>query len=561
MAEASILWSQEQFSCSVCLDLLKDPVTVPCGHSYCMSCITGCWDQDDQKRVYSCPQCRKTFTPRPALGKNTILAEMVEKLSNTKEQAADPACYAGPGDVDCDVCIGRKRKSVKTCLMCLESYCQTHFNHHEGFHSGKRHKITDATGQLQEIICRQHGKIMDIYCNTDQQRICYLCMVDEHKNHETVISAAERSEKQTQLKEIQGKYQQRIQKMQTEFQRVKAVVETYKRSAQIAVEDNERIFTEIISNFEKRRSEVTELIREQDKAAVSQAEEVLKKLQQKIDDLKRRDAELEQLTRMDDHIHFLQSFQSLFVPPESSDSPSITVRSVLAFDDLEKPLSHLREKLEHFCKEEIEKISFRVKYAEIIPSPDPKTREEFLLYSHELTLDPNTLNKRLRLSEGNRVITNPGVLQEYPDHTDRFTYWYQGLCRESVCGRSYWEVEWSGDIAISVSYKSIRREGRGDECEFGRNDKSWSLDCTDSRYSFWHNNTHTDLPEVSRSSRIGVYVDYSAGTLSLYSVSDTMTLIYSIQTIFTHLLYPGFRLNYWHRARVESKVTLLELTM
>ncbi len=151
------------------------------------------------------------------------------------------------------------------------------------------------------------------------------------------------------------------------------------------------------------------------------------------------------------------------------------------------------------------------------------------------------MNKRLRLSERNRVITvTLFTAQSYPDHPDRFDYYPQVLCRESVCGRCYWELEWSGDVFISVSYKSIRRKGRGDECVFGDNDQSWSLICFPSRYSFRHNNIQTDLSVKPISCRIGVFVDHGAGTLSFYSVSDTMILIHTVQTTFTQTLYPGF---------------------
>ncbi|KTF80172.1 hypothetical protein cypCar_00047747, partial [Cyprinus carpio] len=191
MAEARI--SQDEFMCPVCLDLLKDPVTIQCGHSYCENCITDCWDQEDQMRVYSCPQCRQTFSPRPALARNTMLAELVEKLKKTKLSAD---CYAGAGDVQCDVCTGRKYKAVKSCLMCQESYCQTHFDHHEEFHSRKPHKVIDATGRLQEMICQKHEKHLEMYCITDQQCICELCTKYEHTNHNTVSAAAQRTEKQ-----------------------------------------------------------------------------------------------------------------------------------------------------------------------------------------------------------------------------------------------------------------------------------------------------------------------------------------------------------------------------
>ncbi len=151
------------------------------------------------------------------------------------------------------------------------------------------------------------------------------------------------------------------------------------------------------------------------------------------------------------------------------------------------------------------------------------------------------MNKYLSLSESNRVITNTDTDHLYPDHPDRFDYWRQVLCRESVCGRCYWELEWSGTrVFISVSYESISRKGRGKECVFGYNDQSWSLFCTPSRYSFRHNNKEHHLPVKSISSRIGVFVDHSAGTLSFYSVSDTMSLIHTVQTTFTQPLYAGF---------------------
>ncbi len=148
--------------------------------------------------------------------------------------------------------------------------------------------------------------------------------------------------------------------------------------------------------------------------------------------------------------------------------------------------------------------------------------------------------KLLRLSERNRVITYTDTDQQYPDHPDRFDECRQVLCRESVCGRCYWELEWSGFVCISVSYKSISRKGWGNECVFGYNDQSWSLICRSSGYSFYHNKIETDLSVKSISSRIGVFVDHRAGTLSFYSVSDTMSLIHTVQTTFTQHLYPGF---------------------
>ncbi|XP_048013668.1 E3 ubiquitin/ISG15 ligase TRIM25-like isoform X3 [Megalobrama amblycephala] len=496
MAEASISVGQDQFRCSVCLDLLKDPVTIPCGHSYCKECISGFWDQENQKRIYSCPQCRKTFTTRPVLGRNVVIAEMVGKLKTRLQSVPVPPPvparrrhpHTGSGDVRCDSCTGRKQKAVKSCLECQSSYCQNHLEQHENLFS-KRHNLMDATGRLQDMICPRHDKMLEIYCHTDQRCICMLCLVDEHKDHDTVSTAAARTEKQRHFEKKQRNIQQRIQQREKDLQQLREAVASHKRSAQTAVEDSERIFTELIRSIERRRSEVIQLIRDQERAAVSRAEERLERLEQEINDLKRRDAEMKQLSQTQDHVHFFQ----------------------------------LRDKLQQFCSEETEKISGRD--------------------SRLLTLDLNSVNKRLLLSKGNTVIPVADTHQCYPDHPDRFDYWMQVLCRESVTGRCYWEVEWSGDgrsgVSIAVTYKSIGRKGRKPEIKAGCNDQSWKMFCCSSKCSFCHNNIETVLPVVS-SRRIGVYVDHSAGILSFYSISDTMSLIHRVQTTFTQPLYAVF---------------------
>ncbi|XP_016298432.1 E3 ubiquitin/ISG15 ligase TRIM25-like, partial [Sinocyclocheilus anshuiensis] len=350
---------QDEFMCSLCLDLLKDPVTIQCGHSYCKICITGCWDQEDQMRVYSCPQCRQTFSPRPALARNTMMAEVVEKLKKTKLSVD---CDAGAGNVQCDVCTGRKYKAVKSCLVCLNSYCLNHLEQHENWFKGKRHNLTEATGRLQEMICQKHEKLLEVFCRTDQRCICMLCTIIEHKNHDIVSAADQRTEKQKQLKQTQKTLQQRIQQREKDLQQLREAVESHKRSAQTAVEDSERIFTELIRSIERSCSELIRLIRDQEKTAVSRAEG---RLEQEINDLRRRDAELEQLEHTQDHIQFLQSFQSLSAPPESTDVNDDLFSSLVSFDALRESVRQLRHKLEDFCKEQLKKISDRGKVLEI----------------------------------------------------------------------------------------------------------------------------------------------------------------------------------------------------
>lgn len=193
MAEGNILISEDDLCCSICLDLLKDPVTLACGHSFCLSCITNNWDR--QLGICSCPHCRETFDKRPALRRNNMLAVIVEKLRKKSPQLTD-SCYATTGDVECDICIGSKYKAVKSCLECLASYCEEHFRPHEKSSALMKHTVIEASAKLHEKVCQQHGKPLEIFCRTDQKCVCYLCTLDGHSNHNMVSAGAERAERE-----------------------------------------------------------------------------------------------------------------------------------------------------------------------------------------------------------------------------------------------------------------------------------------------------------------------------------------------------------------------------
>ncbi|XP_073341111.1 tripartite motif-containing protein 16-like [Pagrus major] len=545
MAQKGVQLDRETFCCPICLDLLKDPVTTPCGHSYCSNCIKDHWDEEEKKETYSCPECRKSFTPRPELQKSTMLAALVEQLKKTGLQAA-PAdhCYAGAEDVACDFCTGRKLRAVKSCLQCVASYCEQHLQPHYESPTFKKHKLVEPSKKLQENICSRHDEVMKMFCRTDQQCICYLCSVDEHKGHDTVSAAAERTERQRELEGSRQNIQQRIQDREEDVKVLQQEVEAINGSADKAAEHSEKIFTQLIRLMEKRRSDVKQQVRSQQETEVSRVKELQEKLEQEITELKRKDAELKKLSHTEDHNQFLHNYPSVSALSESTHSSSINIRPLKYFEDVTAAVSEARDKLQDVLRETWTNISLTETQVDVLlsnPQPENMTRADFLRYSSDITLDPNTANKHLLLSERNRKAKFVYQQQSYSDHPDRFTDLWQVLSRESLTGRCYWEVEWrGGGVYVAVAYKNISRAGGGNECEFGLNDKSWSLYCDTNSYQFLYNNIQTPVSGPV-SSRVGVYLDHRAGILSFYSVSDTITLLHRVQTTFTEPLYAGVR--------------------
>ncbi|XP_038142104.1 tripartite motif-containing protein 16-like [Cyprinodon tularosa] len=536
----TVQFDQETFCCSICLDLLKDPVTIPCGHSYCMSCIKRHWDKENQRRMHSCPQCRENFTERPVIKKNSMLAAVLKQLKTTGLQAA-PAdhCYAGPEDVACDFCTGRKLKATKFCLVCLASYCEKHLQPHYDSATFKKHKLVKPSKYFQENICSRHDEVMKIFCRTDQKCICYLCSVDQHKGHDIVSAEAERTERQRELEERRGRIQQGIQDREEDVKLLQQEVEAINHSADKTVEDSEKIFTELIRLIQKRSSDVKQQIRSQQETEVSRVKELQEKLEQEITELKKKEAELKQLLNTEDHNQFLHSYPSLSALSEFTHSSSINIRPLRHFEDVTAAVSELRDKMQDIIRETWTNISLMLPEVEVLLSgPEPRSRAGFLKYSCKITLDPNTAHPELDLTEGNRKVRWRSKALTFCKDPERFTTCCQVLSKESLTGCCYFELEWKGRLHVGVSYKSISRAGSSNECHFGSNDKSWALICNHTDSIFCHNNVWTSISGPV-SYRIGVYLDYTAGILSFYNISESMVLLHRVQTTFTEPLYAG----------------------
>uniref|UniRef100_A0A9J8C8Z8 Tripartite motif-containing protein 16-like n=1 Tax=Cyprinus carpio carpio TaxID=630221 RepID=A0A9J8C8Z8_CYPCA len=457
------------------------------------------------------------------------VAEALERTGLQTEQAED---------VECDSCSERKEKAIKTCLVCLASYCETHLRLHNELNVGKAHLLVDVTGELQKKTCPQHHKLLEVYCRTDRQCICCLCMLDtNHKGHDMVSAATGRAEKQMQLE----KSKQMVTDRETELKEIQKASGRLRNLTQATEEEGDRIFTELLSFIRRSHTEMITLVQSQMTTELNQIQGHLEGLEQEISKLKRKQSEVEQLSHTDDHIYFLQEVQSRWLT--SNDFQSLTTNPQFSFGEVIKSLTSLTAHMKDIWRLETTRMFSAVTSEKSLLPQEPRTREDFIQFLVPLSLDPNTAHRNLRLTEQNKAVACSIEPQSYPEHPHRFEWWAQVLSKEGLTGRCYWEMVWSGQygVDLAVSYKDINRTGQGDDSGFGYNRHSWSLDCSIFRYALVHNNEETEI-SVPLSHRIGVYLDHRAGQLSFYSVSDTMILLHKVQARFTQPLYPGFGL-------------------
>uniref|UniRef100_UPI0037E9967B E3 ubiquitin/ISG15 ligase TRIM25-like n=1 Tax=Semicossyphus pulcher TaxID=241346 RepID=UPI0037E9967B len=192
MATDSSFLSEDQFLCSICLDVFTEPVSIPCGHNFCKVCISLHWQEKEQCK---CPLCNHKFNKGLKLCVNTAFRDVVENFKKQNEISNNNSLK--PGQVACDCCISHKFKASKTCLVCLTSFCETHLEPHRQVESLKTHKLTNPVHDLEDKICKKHNRILELFCRNDQTRICVLCT--EHSAHVTVPLEEEYVEKTARM--------------------------------------------------------------------------------------------------------------------------------------------------------------------------------------------------------------------------------------------------------------------------------------------------------------------------------------------------------------------------
>ncbi|XP_023999241.1 E3 ubiquitin-protein ligase TRIM39 [Salvelinus sp. IW2-2015] len=529
MASSSIVLSEEQFHCSICLDVFTEPVSIPCGHNYCKACIRGYWDSTD---LCQCPMCKKTFDKRPDLFVNTFISEMAAQLKKLAPVMVTPTTpgktqtttLAKPGEVPCDVCTGGEHNALKSCLVCLASFCETHLEPHQRVASFKKHKLIDPVENLEDRVCKKHERPLELFCRTDQMCVCQFCTETDHKTHKTVPIEEEYRERKTQMRKTKGKVQEMIQERLLKVKEIKQAVDLCKRNAEREIADSMEVFTVLVRCIERSQAELIEVVEEKQKVSEKRAERFIEELEQEITELKRRTPEIEHILDIKDLLLLLQTSPSSCTLPPTKNWSEVTVQSGLGVGTLRRAVSQVEETLnkirEKLCDAEMKRVQ---------------------QWAVDVTLDPDTAHPGLILAADRKQVRYGDITKVLHDNQKRFVNNPRVLGREGFSsGRFYYEVQVEGKSmwVLGVARESINRK----DCGVSPSpvDGYWTVGQWNMNEYKAHAGPWVNLSLREKPQQVGVFVDYEEGEVSFYNV-EARSHIYSFtDCTFTERLYPFF---------------------
>ncbi|XP_059905029.1 E3 ubiquitin-protein ligase TRIM39-like [Gadus macrocephalus] len=516
MASAIASWSGENFSCPICLEVFSSPVTTPCGHNFCRTCITKFWDEQVQ---FKCPVCNERFDARPDPRVNTLLSELAAQF-RTNVKVKEQPCVE-QAEVPCDVCTGTQLKALKSCLVCLISYCQTHLEQHQRVAGLKKHRLVEPMDRLEDRMCKKHDRLLELFCKTEQVCVCQFCTETAHKFHPVVPLKEEYEVKMAQLGKIEAEVPQMIQERQQKITEIKDTVELSKKDANRDIADGLQIITALMRCIEKWQDDFNETVKEKLKSKEKQAEDLIKELEQEIEDLTNRTLKVKPLSHTKDHLHFLQAFRSLKNPPPTRDWTTVEARPPSHLGTLRRSLDQLVETLNMELKKPC----------------DAAELKRVQQYEVDVTLDPDTAHYNLILSEDGKQVHDGGVGKILSDNPKRFTMYMYVLTRQSFSsGRFYFEVQVKDKTSwwLGVARESINRKGQKISTP---ENALWTLHSYKDGFIF-QDDPVVRLPLRAKLQKVGMFVDYDEGLVSFYDV-EARVHIYSVTgCTFTDPLYP-----------------------
>ncbi|XP_038586033.1 E3 ubiquitin-protein ligase TRIM39-like [Micropterus salmoides] len=513
---------EKQLHCTICKQVFTNPVTTPCGHNFCQACIQNVWGSS---AVCQCPTCNKSFSPRPEISINTDFKELADTFRKIIVCSSASLFAAKPGEVECDVCAATllQVKALKSCLVCLTSYCEAHLEPHQSVATLKLHKLIEPVNNLQDRMCKKHERLLEMFCKDEERFVCQFCTETEHKDHQAVSIEDESGERKMQMKKTKADFLQMIQERLSKVEEIKSCLKLCMISAEKEMKESDSIFMSMIRSIEERQTEVNTEISEKQKAAERRAEELINELQQEVTDLQRRITELEELRSTEDHLYLLQRSPSLMSPPPTREWMEISVHPELCVGTVRRALSKLddtlKKELQSLKKEEMKKMQ---------------------KYAVDVVLDPDTAHPNLVLSADGKQAGRGEPLHIVPDNPQRFD---PVICvmskRGFLSGRFYFQVAvgtktfWDlGVVKESVNRKGMitsKPENGYWTMRLRSGDEYRALDSPSVRLSL------KEKPQI-----VGVFTDYEEGTVSFFNAEAGSHIYTFTGCLFSERIFPFF---------------------
>ncbi|XP_028266715.1 E3 ubiquitin-protein ligase TRIM39-like [Parambassis ranga] len=548
MALPASFLSEDQFTCSICLDVFNNPVSTPCGHSFCQSCISVYWAGTTNS--YQCPLCNETFRKRPELHINRTLKEITEHFKQVAESRREhsisphphqhhpPALFppARPGDMPESVFA-----EMMTRFQTLSHQNQNSKPHNPPppYSPPRRYTLSGPSDSSPDLPqCPVHWKGLEFFCRTDNTCVCRVCVdTAEHRGHNVTPAKREWNIKKSQigiaeveLKDLICVREKKVEEINTSIREIQAAADRETTAAVCA-------FSQLMSTVERCQAEVLEAIEMSLRAATHRAQSWLRELEEEITQLKQRSTTLSQLATSEDYVIFLKTFPALTTPPQAKDWSGVSVSSHLTSGVILRTVSQMMEHIQ----EDIQKLPEVCQQSlsdQWITRPNTKVRR-VQEYAADITLDPSTAHPRLIISGDGKLVYCGERHQTLPDNPERFDRVVCVLAHQGFnSGRHYWEVEVGGktDWDLGVVSHSVSRKGK---ITVSPAHGYWFLSLRDSTDYAFRTEPSTSLTVNVRPSRVGIYVDYDKGLVSFYNV-EARLLIYTFTYSFTDTIHPFF---------------------
>lgn len=521
MALASSLIREDNFLCSICLDVFTKPVTIPCGHNFCLGCITSHWDASNT--LSNCPLCKEVYYTGPMLRVNTFIAEMATKFKETvqKKPCGKPD-LTGNVNVLCDICTGAKCTALKSCLVCVMSYCEAHLEPHQRISALKKHKLINPVENLESRMCNKHDECLELFCRVDRLFLCKSCTDSDHKTHKSVSLEEEAQNTNIQLEKEKRDMNHMIQTRQKKISELQHSLEVSRYNATEALSQSMHVMTSVMDFIKRSQAELTNVVQRKQEKLEAETTGFIKELEEEIMQIKQNNLQLNQLSLGNDAFVFLENFLSLTnTQLQLKDWSGLTLNS--DYFTIQRALA----KLETTVTREIRMLC----------DPDLKAMQQ---YAVDVALDPDTANPSLNISEDRKQVTHGDKKRKLPNKPQRFDHVLNVLAKEGFSsGKFYYEVQVKDKTNwdLGVVNQSINRKG---DIRLSPKTGYWTIWLRKGN-EFTANAgpaINLDVREVPQ--KVGVFVDYEEGRVSFYDVDNRARIFCFTKCNFTEELFLFF---------------------